>query len=59
LRVQLEKPGYYAVGDDIEELAVEHIIRALRIRNIAILLFFLFVLIPLILFAWVGTSLFL
>ena len=57
LRVQLEKPGYYAVGDDIEELSVEHIIRALRIRNIAILLFFLFVLIPLILIAWVGTSL--
>ena len=59
LRVQLEKPGYYVVGDGIEELSVEHIIRALRIRNMAILLFFLFVLIPLILFAWVGTSLFL
>jgi adenosylcobinamide-phosphate synthase len=59
LRVQLEKLGYYVVGDEIEELSVEHIIRALRIRIIAILLFFLFVLIPLILFAWVGTSLFL
>jgi len=59
LRVQLEKPGYYVVGDEIEELSVEHIIRALRIRNIAILLFFLFALIPLILLAWVGTSLFL
>ncbi len=58
LGVQLEKPGYYAVGDETEELSVEHIIRALRIRNIAILLFFLFVLIPLIFFAWVGTSLF-
>jgi len=57
LRVQLEKPGYYVVGDELEELSVEHIIRALRIRNIAILLFFLFVLVPLILFAWVGTSL--
>jgi len=57
LRVQLEKPGYYVVGDEIEQLSVEHIIRALRIRNIAILLFFLFVLIPLLFFAWVGASL--
>ena len=59
LRVKLEKPGYYAVGDEIEGLTVEHIIRALRIRSMAILLFFLFALIPLILFAWVSTSLFL
>ena len=59
LRVKLEKPGYYAVGDEIEELTLKHINRALRIRDITILLFFLFVLIPLIFFAWVGTSLFL
>lgn len=59
LRVKLEKPGYFAVGDEIEELTVEHIIRALRIRNMAILLFFLIALIPLIIVAWVGTFLFL
>ena len=59
LRVKLEKPGYYVVGDELEELSVEHIIRALRIRSVAIVLFFPFVLIPLIFLAWVGTSLFL
>jgi adenosylcobinamide-phosphate synthase len=58
VRVKLEKPGYFAVGDEIEELTVEHIIQALRIRNMAILLFFLIALVPLILVAWLGTSLF-
>ena len=55
LKVKLEKPGYFVVGDEIEELKVEHIIRALRVRNAAILLFFLCVLIPLIVLSWVGT----
>ncbi len=38
LRVQLEKPGQYAVGDPDEELDADKIIRSLRIRNVAILL---------------------
>jgi cobalamin biosynthesis protein CobD/CbiB len=38
LRVKLEKPGQYAVGDPIEELDAKKIIRALRIRNAAIIL---------------------
>jgi len=38
LRVQLEKPGQYAVGDPIEELDANKILRALRIRNVAIIL---------------------
>jgi len=59
LRVKLEKPGYFAVGDEIEELTLEHIIRALRIRNMVILLFFLLALIPLTLLAWLGILLFL
>ena len=42
LRVQLEKPGQYAVGDQIEELNANKIIRALRIRNVAIILGILF-----------------
>jgi adenosylcobinamide-phosphate synthase len=44
LRVQLEKPGQYAVGDPIEELDANKILRALRIRNVAILLAILFTL---------------
>ena len=44
LRVQLEKPGQYAVGDQIEELDSNKIIRALRIRNVAIILAILFML---------------
>lgn len=38
LRVQLEKPGYFIVGDEIEDLLPSHIMRALRIRNMAIIL---------------------
>jgi len=38
LRVQLEKPGQYAVGDPNEELDSDKIIRSLRIRNVTIIL---------------------
>ena len=38
LRVKLEKPGQYAVGDPIEELDSNKIITALRIRNVALIL---------------------
>lgn len=38
LRVQLEKPGQYAVGDPEEELDANMILRSLRIRNVAIIL---------------------
>jgi adenosylcobinamide-phosphate synthase len=38
LRVQLEKPGQYAVGDPVEELDADKILRSLRIRNVAIIL---------------------
>jgi len=38
LRVRLEKPGQYAVGDPDEELDADKIIRSLRIRNVAIIL---------------------
>jgi adenosylcobinamide-phosphate synthase len=44
LRVQLEKPGQYAVGDKIEDLNANKIICALRIRNVAIILGILFML---------------
>ena len=38
LRVKLEKPGQYAVGDPIQELDSNKIITALRIRNVALIL---------------------
>ena len=44
LRVQLEKPGQYTVGNQIEELDSDKIIRALKIRNVAIILAILFML---------------
>ncbi len=49
LDATLEKPGYYVVGDGTSELAPEHIYRALRIRNVAIILFVLLVEIPILL----------
>ncbi len=44
LRVQLEKPGHYVIGDQVEELTSKKIIQALKIRNIAIILFIIFML---------------
>ncbi|MCK4884928.1 cobalamin biosynthesis protein, partial [Candidatus Bathyarchaeota archaeon] len=49
LRVQLEKPGQYIIGDQIEKLDSSKIIRALRIRNVAIILGTLFILLALLL----------
>ncbi len=47
LNVQLEKPGHYVLGEKIEELTPKKILTALKIRNLTILLFILFIL-PLI-----------
>jgi len=44
LSVQLEKPGHYIIGDQIEGLTSNQIIRALKIRNVAIILCILFML---------------
>jgi adenosylcobinamide-phosphate synthase len=44
LRVQLEKPGQYILGEQTEPLTPNKIIRALKIRNTAIILCVLFVL---------------
>ncbi|MEM3378842.1 MAG: cobalamin biosynthesis protein [Candidatus Bathyarchaeia archaeon] len=38
LRVQLEKPGQYILGDQIEPLTPDKILKALKIRNAALLL---------------------
>jgi adenosylcobinamide-phosphate synthase len=38
LRIQLEKPYQYVLGEQKEQLSSDKIIRALRIRNVAILL---------------------
>jgi len=48
LRVQLEKPGQYILGEQKEPLSSSKIIHALKIRNAAIMLCILFVL-PIIL----------
>ncbi|MCJ7714300.1 cobalamin biosynthesis protein [Candidatus Bathyarchaeota archaeon] len=44
LNVQLEKPGQYILGDKNEELTPKKILIALKIRNLTILLFILFIL---------------
>ena len=38
LRVQLEKPGHYIIGDPTDELDSEKIMRTLRIRNVSLML---------------------
>ena len=49
LDATLEKPGYYVVGDGTPELTPEHVYKALKIRNVAIILFVLLVEIPILL----------
>jgi adenosylcobinamide-phosphate synthase len=44
LRVQLEKPGQYILGEQTEQLTPNKILQALKIRNIAVMLCVLFVL---------------
>jgi adenosylcobinamide-phosphate synthase len=44
LRIQLEKPGQYVLGEQTEELSPTKIIGALRIRNVAIILWILIML---------------
>jgi adenosylcobinamide-phosphate synthase len=44
LGVQLEKPGHYIIGDPVEELTSDKIIRTLRIRNVVLVLCILFML---------------
>jgi adenosylcobinamide-phosphate synthase len=48
LQVRLEKPSYYAVGDPIEELSPTHITRALRMRNLVLVLFISLVVLPIL-----------
>jgi len=48
LNVQLEKPGNYLLGDPIDYLNKSHIFRTTKILKITILLFLLFVCVPLI-----------
>jgi adenosylcobinamide-phosphate synthase len=49
LNVQLEKPGYYAIGDNKMELSHGHVLKALKIRNAAIALFLALICLPLML----------
>lgn len=47
--VQLEKPGYYTVGEKIREVSHEHIRKTLKIRNVVMVLFILLIGFPLML----------
>ncbi|MCP8311014.1 MAG: cobalamin biosynthesis protein [Candidatus Methylarchaceae archaeon HK01M] len=46
--IQLEKPGFYILGDRVNPLTPKHISRALRIMKLTILLFIMIVVLPLI-----------
>lgn len=50
LSIQLEKPGNYLLGDSIDQLDNSHIFRSIKLLQLTVLLFLLFVCIPLILF---------
>ena len=46
--VQFEKPGYYILGDRVNLLTSQHILRALRIMKLTTLLFMMIVVLPII-----------
>jgi Cobalamin biosynthesis protein CobD/CbiB len=46
LSCQLEKPGFYALGDDDYELSSEHITRALHIMKLTTFLFSFLIVVP-------------
>jgi len=48
LNVQLEKPGQYAVGEEVEQLTSEHIFRTLKIRNTVFVTFLFIVVLPIL-----------
>jgi adenosylcobinamide-phosphate synthase len=48
LNVQLEKPGQYAVGDAVEQLNSEHILRTLKIRNMVFVIFLFIIVLPIL-----------
>ncbi len=52
LRIQLEKPGQYILGDAIEPLTADKVTRALRIRDVTIVLWVLLVLPIILLTRW-------
>ncbi len=52
LHIQLDKPGKYTVGDSIEVIDAEKILRALRIRDLSIVLCILLVLPIIIVVGW-------
>lgn len=48
LNVKLEKPGFYVLGNGEEPLSNTHVYRALRIMYVAVFLFTVIVVLPLI-----------
>ena len=50
LKVKLEKPGVYSIGEGLRKLSTESIHQALRVMRVTILLFVTLVVIPLLIF---------
>ena len=48
LNVQLEKPGFYVLGDAEEDLSPEHIMRAIRVMGLTAILFSVLIVFPIL-----------
>ena len=48
LNVQLEKPGFYVLGDAEEDLSPEHIMRAIRVMELTAILFSILIVFPIL-----------
>ena len=56
LGVRLEKPGFYALGDDDQQLNYSHLIRAIRIMVVDTALFVLTLILIIFALAWVTSG---
>ena len=48
LNVQLEKPGFYVLGDAEEDLSPKHIMRAIRVMGLTAILFSILIVFPIL-----------
>ena len=56
LRIKLEKPGHYSLGDNDDKICHGHVVRALRIMGVAAVLFFAIIVVPACLVKTLGVS---
>jgi adenosylcobinamide-phosphate synthase len=56
LRIRLEKIGYYKIGEEYEEITIEHCYKAIKLMKVTTILFIMIVTLPLLMLRYLGWS---